>query len=267
MLQINNVNTHYGPIQALHDVSVEVKQGEIVTLIGANGAGKTTLMMTICGHPQATSGEILFDGKPITGQPTSQIMRQGLAIVPEGRRVFARLTVQENLHMGAYFRTRAQYEETLEEVLLLFPRLRERFAQRAGTMSGGEQQMLAIGRAMMSKPRMILLDEPSLGLAPIIIQQIFQIIEKLRDDGDVLAHDGGGIQAAQILTFEQHPPLSGPGFAADGHHQGGLAGAVGADQGDDLPLLYFDGDIFQRLDLAIAGTNIIHMQHAQASPR
>ncbi len=183
MLQINNVNTHYGPIQALHDVSVEVKQGEIVTLIGANGAGKTTLMMTICGHPQATSGEILFDGKPITGQPTSQIMRQGLAIVPEGRRVFARLTVQENLHMGAYFRTRAQYEETLEEVLVLFPRLRERFAQRAGTMSGGEQQMLAIGRAMMSKPRMILLDEPSLGLAPIIIQQIFQIIEKLRDDG------------------------------------------------------------------------------------
>jgi branched-chain amino acid transport system ATP-binding protein len=110
-------------------------------------------------------------------------MRQGLAIVPEGRRVFARLTVQENLHMGAYFRTKAEYEETLEEVLLLFPRLRERFAQRAGTMSGGEQQMLAIGRAMMSKPRMILLDEPSLGLAPIIIQQIFQIIQKLRDDG------------------------------------------------------------------------------------
>ncbi|UTW10121.1 ABC transporter ATP-binding protein [Marinobacterium rhizophilum] len=183
MLQINKVNTHYGPIQALHDVSVEVRQGEIVTLIGANGAGKTTLMMTICGHPQASSGEILFDGKPITGQPTSQIMRQGLAIVPEGRRVFARLTVQENLHMGAYFRTKAEYEETLEEVLLLFPRLRERFAQRAGTMSGGEQQMLAIGRAMMSKPRMILLDEPSLGLAPIIIQQIFQIIEKLRDDG------------------------------------------------------------------------------------
>jgi branched-chain amino acid transport system ATP-binding protein len=143
----------------------------------------TTLMMTICGDPQATSGEILFDGRPISGMPTSQIMRQGLAIVPEGRRVFARLTVQENLHMGAYFRTKAEYEETLEEVLLLFPRLRERFAQRAGTMSGGEQQMLAIGRAMMSKPRMILLDEPSLGLAPIIIQQIFQIIQKLRDDG------------------------------------------------------------------------------------
>jgi branched-chain amino acid transport system ATP-binding protein len=183
MLQINNVNTHYGPIQALHDVSVEVKKGEIVTLIGANGAGKTTLMMTICGNPKATSGEIRFDGEQITGQPTSTIMRKGLAIVPEGRRVFARLTVQENLHMGAYFRTRAEYEETLEQVLLLFPRLRERFGQRGGTMSGGEQQMLAIGRAMMSKPRMILLDEPSLGLAPIIIQQIFQIIEKLRDEG------------------------------------------------------------------------------------
>ncbi|MFC6671359.1 ABC transporter ATP-binding protein [Marinobacterium aestuariivivens] len=183
MLRIDNVNTHYGPIQALHDVSVEVKKGEIVTLIGANGAGKTTLMMTICGDPQATSGKILFDGEEITGQPTSTIMRRGLAIVPEGRRVFSRLTVQENLHMGAYFRTRAEYEESLEHVLELFPRLRERFGQRAGTMSGGEQQMLAIGRAMMSRPRMILLDEPSLGLAPIIIQQIFRIIEKLRDEG------------------------------------------------------------------------------------
>ncbi|NVK40858.1 MAG: ABC transporter ATP-binding protein [Oceanospirillaceae bacterium] len=183
MLRIENVNTHYGPIQALHDVSVEVKKGEIVTLIGANGAGKTTLMMTICGDPQASSGKIFFDGEEITGQPTSSIMRKGLAIVPEGRRVFARLTVQENLHMGAYFRTKAEYEESLKHVLELFPRLEERFHQRAGTMSGGEQQMLAIGRAMMSKPRMILLDEPSLGLAPIIIQQIFQIIEQLRSEG------------------------------------------------------------------------------------
>ncbi|GGO86701.1 high-affinity branched-chain amino acid transport ATP-binding protein BraG [Marinobacterium nitratireducens] len=183
MLQIEKVNTHYGPIQALHDVTVEVKKGEIVTLIGANGAGKTTLMMTICGDPKASSGRIVFDGEDITGLPTSQIMRKGLAIVPEGRRVFARLTVQENLHMGAYFRTKAEYEESLSHVLELFPRLRERFSQRAGTMSGGEQQMLAIGRAMMSKPRMILLDEPSLGLAPIIIQQIFEIIEQLRSEG------------------------------------------------------------------------------------
>ena len=183
MLRIENVNTHYGPIQALHDVSVEVKQGEIVTLIGANGAGKTTLMMTICGDPQATSGSVTFDGEEISGQQTAKIMQKGLAIVPEGRRVFSGMTVEENLAMGGYFRTKAEAAETMEHVLELFPRLRERFSQRAGTMSGGEQQMLAIGRAMMSRPRMILLDEPSLGLAPIIIQQIFEIIQKLRDEG------------------------------------------------------------------------------------
>jgi len=183
MLKIDNVNTHYGPIQALHDVSIEVKTGEIVTLIGANGAGKTTLMMTICGDPRASSGTIEFDGADISKMATPQIMRKGLAVVPEGRRVFSRLTVQENLHMGAYFRTQSEYQETLTHVLALFPRLQERLTQRAGTMSGGEQQMLAIGRAMMSKPRMILLDEPSLGLAPIIIQQIFDIIEQLRDEG------------------------------------------------------------------------------------
>jgi len=183
MLKLENVNTHYGQIQALHDISLEVKQGEIVTLIGANGAGKTTLMMTICGDPRASSGKIFFDNEEISAVNTPEIMRKGLAVVPEGRRVFSRLTVQENLHMGAYFRSKAEYEETLEQVLALFPRLQERIDQRAGTMSGGEQQMLAIGRAMMSRPRMILLDEPSLGLAPIIIQQIFDIIEKLRDDG------------------------------------------------------------------------------------
>ena len=183
MLKLENVNTHYGQIQALHDISLEVKQGEIVTLIGANGAGKTTLMMTICGDPRASSGKIFFDNEEISSVNTPEIMRKGLAVVPEGRRVFSRLTVQENLHMGAYFRSKAEYEETLEQVLALFPRLQERIDQRAGTMSGGEQQMLAIGRAMMSRPRMILLDEPSLGLAPIINQQIFDIIEKLRDDG------------------------------------------------------------------------------------
>ena len=183
MLKIDKINTHYGPIQALHDVSIDVKTGEIVTLIGANGAGKTTLMMTICGDPRATSGTIEFDGTDISKMDTPAIMRKGLAVVPEGRRVFSRLTVQENLHMGAYFRSQAEYQETLEHVMELFPRLRERINQRAGTMSGGEQQMLAIGRAMMSKPRMILLDEPSLGLAPIIIQQIFDIIEQLRNEG------------------------------------------------------------------------------------
>lgn len=183
MLQINNINTHYGQIQALHDVSVEIDKGEIVTLIGANGAGKTTLMMTICGDPQASSGSVIFDGEELTGINTPDIMRKGLAIVPEGRRVFSAMTVEENLFMGAYFRDKGEAQKTVEHVLELFPRLEERYKQRAGTMSGGEQQMLAIGRALMSKPRLLLLDEPSLGLAPIIIQQIFDIIERLRDEG------------------------------------------------------------------------------------
>lgn len=183
MLQINNVNTHYGPIQALHDVSINIEEGEIVTLIGANGAGKTTLMMTICGDPQASSGTVTFNGEPLNHLNTPDIMRKGLAIVPEGRRVFSGMTVEENLFMGSYFRSKEDAQKTVAHVLELFPRLEERYKQRAGTMSGGEQQMLAIGRALMSKPRLLLLDEPSLGLAPIIIQQIFDIIEKLRDEG------------------------------------------------------------------------------------
>lgn len=183
MLRIENVNTHYGQIQALHDVSIDINQGEIVTLIGANGAGKTTLMMTICGDPQASSGKVIFDGEELTHQNTPDIMRKGLAIVPEGRRVFSGMTVEENLFMGSYFRSKEAAQETVKHVLELFPRLGERYKQRAGTMSGGEQQMLAIGRALMSKPRLLLLDEPSLGLAPIIIQQIFDIIQRLRDDG------------------------------------------------------------------------------------
>ncbi len=183
MLKLDNVTTHYGKIEALHGVSVEVRQGEIVTLIGANGAGKTTLLMTVCGDPQASSGTITFEGQDITRLSTSEIMRNGIAIVPEGRRIFPGLTVLENLHMGAFFQTRAQYEESLEHVFALFPRLKERVNQRGGTMSGGEQQMLAIGRALMSRPRLLLLDEPSLGLAPLIIAQIFEIIARLREEG------------------------------------------------------------------------------------
>jgi len=160
-----------------------VNRGEILTLIGANGAGKTTLMMTICGDPRAQSGQIMFDGKPIEQLKTSDIMRMGLAVVPEGRRIFPGMTVEENLFMGSFFRSRGEAQAQLDHVLELFPRLKERFNQRGGTMSGGEQQMLAIGRALMSKPRLLLLDEPSLGLAPLIIQQIFGIIEKLRDEG------------------------------------------------------------------------------------
>ena len=183
MLELRNVSTHYGKIQALHDVSVEVKEGEIVTLIGANGAGKTTLLMTLCGDPKPQSGQVLFEGQDITQWHTAKIMRGDIAIVPEGRRIFSRLTVEENLSMGAFFVDKAEQAELLSEVYELFPRLKERLTQRAGTMSGGEQQMLAIGRALMSKPRLLLLDEPSLGLAPIIIQQIFEIIERLRERG------------------------------------------------------------------------------------
>ena len=183
MLVLENVHTHYGKIEALHGVSVEVKKGEIVSLIGANGAGKTTLLMTVCGSPQASSGRVILEGRDITNEPTSQIMRSGISIVPEGRRVFSGLTVEENLHMGGFFNTKSEIRESLEHVYHLFPRLKEREQQRAGTMSGGEQQMLAIGRALMSKPRMIILDEPSLGLAPLIIQQIFEIIGQLREEG------------------------------------------------------------------------------------
>ena len=183
MLEFKNVSTYYGKIQALHDVSLHINQGEIVTLIGAYGAGKTTLLMTLCGDPKPQSGQVLFEGQDITQWHTAKIMRGDIAIVPEGRRIFSRLTVEENLYMGAFFVDKAEQESLLAEVYELFPRLKERVHQRAGTMSGGEQQMLAIGRALMSKPRLLLLDEPSLGLAPIIIQQIFEIIERLRDRG------------------------------------------------------------------------------------
>lgn len=183
MLVLEDVHTHYGKIEALHGVSVEVKKGEIVSLIGANGAGKTTLLMTVCGSPQASAGRVILEGRDITNDATSNIMRSGIAIVPEGRRVFPGLTVEENLHMGGFFNTKSEIRKSQDHVYELFPRLKEREHQRAGTMSGGEQQMLAIGRALISKPRMIILDEPSLGLAPIIIQQIFEIIGQLREEG------------------------------------------------------------------------------------
>lgn len=183
MLQFDKVHTHYGAIEALHGVSLKVEKGEIVTLIGANGAGKTTLLMTLCGRPRASSGRVIFEGQDITRLPTHEIMRRGLAISPEGRRVFPSLTVLENLKMGAFFASNEEIEQGIAYVFGLFPRLKERAAQRAGTMSGGEQQMLAIGRALMSKPRLLLLDEPTLGLAPLVIAQIFEIIRTIRDSG------------------------------------------------------------------------------------
>ncbi|MEJ2229038.1 MAG: ABC transporter ATP-binding protein [Alphaproteobacteria bacterium] len=179
LLQIKGVDTYYGKIQALRDVTLQVESGEIVTLIGANGAGKTTLMMTICGSPRAKVGQIVFDGQDITRVPTHEIARMSIAHAPEGRRIFPRMTVLENLQMGATLAPDHKFSEGLELVYGLFPVLAQRQNQRGGTLSGGEQQMLAIGRALMSWPRLLLLDEPSLGLAPIIVQQIFQVIREL----------------------------------------------------------------------------------------
>lgn len=186
MLRLEEVHTYYGAVHALKGVSLEVKQGEILTLIGANGAGKSTLMMTVCGDPQAKSGTVYLKDENITQLPTNLIMQKGMAIVPEGRRIFSAMTVEENLAMGAYFQTKDIKEELEARVLRLFPRLKERFNQRAGTMSGGEQQMLAIGRALMSEPELLMLDEPSLGLAPIVIGQIFEIIQQLREEGTTI---------------------------------------------------------------------------------
>lgn len=183
MLKLEQVNSGYGAIQALHDVSLEVKQGEIVTLIGSNGAGKTSTLMTICGNPRLTTGRIFFMDDDISELPTSAIMRKGIAISPEGRRVFPDLTVLENLKMGGFFLSKEQIEAGIEHVYQLFPRLEERSSQRSGLMSGGEQQMLAIGRALMSRPKLLLLDEPTLGLAPLIIEQIFEIIQTIREEG------------------------------------------------------------------------------------
>lgn len=179
LLSIRGLQTNYGNIVALHGIDLDVNEGEIVTLIGANGAGKSTLMMTIFGNPRASRGCIMFDGQDITELPTHDIARLNIAQSPEGRRIFSRMTVLENLQMGAAIAEPASFEGNLEQVLKLFPRLKERLTQRGGTLSGGEQQMLAIARALMSNPRLLLLDEPSLGLAPLIARQIFDIIADL----------------------------------------------------------------------------------------
>ncbi|MEQ9812476.1 MAG: ABC transporter ATP-binding protein [Azospirillaceae bacterium] len=179
MLAIREVETFYGNIQALRGVSMEVKEGEIVTLIGANGAGKSTLLMTICGNPKARTGLIEFDGEDITNRATHEIVRMGIAQSPEGRRIFPRMTVMENLQMGALTTDPEHFDRDLKRAFELFPRLAERRHQRGGTLSGGEQQMLAIARALMSRPRLLLLDEPSLGLAPMIVKQIFEVIREI----------------------------------------------------------------------------------------
>ncbi|MCC0034706.1 MAG: ABC transporter ATP-binding protein [Hoeflea sp.] len=182
LLTIRGVETYYGKIVALRGVDVDVKRGEIVTLIGANGAGKSTLMMTICGNPRARTGDIIFDGQDISRTPTHEIIRMGIAQSPEGRRIFGRMTVMENLQMGAQLVDDKHFDDDLKRVFDLFPRLKERANQRGGTLSGGEQQMLAIARALMSRPKLLLLDEPSLGLAPLIVKQIFEIIKELNSN-------------------------------------------------------------------------------------
>ncbi|WP_422445003.1 ABC transporter ATP-binding protein [Thermoanaerobacterium sp. DL9XJH110] len=213
MLKLDNVVTHYGNIQALKGVSLEINQGQIVTVIGANGAGKTTTLKTICGLVNPTSGKIYFQGKDITNKPTADIIESGIAMVPEGRRVFPRMTVLENLQLGAYLnRDKNEIKKDLDRVFELFPVLKARLKQIAGTLSGGEQQMLAIGRALMAKPKLLLLDEPSMGLAPKIVSNIFDIILEINREGTTIllveqnaqmalsiAHKGYVIETGRIV--------------------------------------------------------------------
>ena len=184
MLKLTNINTFYGPSHVLQDVSLEVKNGEIVCLLGANAAGKTTTMKTIFGLVHPLSGSVIFNGQPIERKLTGDIVRSGLALVPEARRIFPRMTVMENLEMGAFTRNnRAEFKEDLDHVCQIFPRIKERLKQTAGTMSGGEQQMLAMGRALMSRPNMICMDEPSMGLSPILVETVFNTILRIREEG------------------------------------------------------------------------------------
>ena len=220
LLSLRGVHAHYGHIEALKGIDLDVHAGEIVTLIGANGAGKSTLLMTICGRPRASAGTIVFDGEALNALPTHAIIRRGMAQVPEGRRVFARMTVYENLQMGATVADARRFAADLERVYALFPVLAQRRAQRAGTLSGGEQQMLAIARALMARPRLLLLDEPSLGLAPLLIKQIFRVLAEINAQGTTLllveqdahhalqlAHRGYVLAAGRIVLTGTGPEL------------------------------------------------------------
>ena len=186
LLEVKNIKVYYGNINAIKDISFEVNEGEIVTLIGANGAGKSSILNTVAGLIKPKSGDIIFDGQGIIGIPAHKIVSKGMALCPEGRRIFQQLSVKENLEMGSYTRPANEVSESIEKVYELFPRLKERYKQIAGTLSGGEQQMLAMGRALMSKPRLMMLDEPSMGLAPILVEQIFDIIKNLHKTGTTI---------------------------------------------------------------------------------
>lgn len=187
MLEIRNVSSGYGAIEALKSINIRINKGEIVTLIGANGAGKSTTLRNIAGLVASTSGEILFEGRTLNGMPTHRITALGISMVPEGRAIFANLTVFENLEMGAYLQTnKSENARQLDKVFTLFPRLKERLKQPGGTLSGGEQQMLAIARAIMARPRLLLLDEPSLGLAPLMVHAIFKAIDEINREGTTI---------------------------------------------------------------------------------
>ena len=186
LLEVDNINVYYGAIHAIKGISFHVEEGEIVTLIGANGAGKTTTLNTISGLLRSKTGDVKFRDRSITHIPAHSVVKEGLALVPEGRRIFLQMTVEENLEMGAFSRSNAEIAGSLEQVYALFPRLEERRRQIAGTLSGGEQQMLAMGRALMSKPKLMMLDEPSMGLAPILVEQVFDIIRSLHKAGTTI---------------------------------------------------------------------------------
>ncbi len=186
LLQVDHINVFYGAIHAIKDVSFHVDEGEVVTLIGANGAGKSTTLKTISGLLHAKSGKITFEDKDLKGMPAHSVVSHGIAQVPEGRRVFLRMTVEENLEMGAYTQPRASIQTAMKDVFQRFPRLEERRSQIAGTLSGGEQQMLAMGRALMSHPKLLMLDEPSMGLAPLLVEQIFDIVRELHRAGTTI---------------------------------------------------------------------------------
>jgi branched-chain amino acid transport system ATP-binding protein len=201
LLRLDEVHTYYGQIHALQGVSLEVHKGEIVTLIGANGAGKTTTLKTISGLLHPRQGKITFEGRDISRTPAHQLVRAGIGHSPEGRRIFSRLTILENLKMGAFTRPQNDIQGDLDHVFELFPRLKERITQRGGSLSGGEQQMLAIGRAMMARPRVLLLDEPSLGLSPILVQQIFAIIQEINASGTtILLVEQNALQALIVAN-------------------------------------------------------------------
>lgn len=195
LLDLQNLSVSYGGIKAVKGINLEVPEGKVVTLIGANGAGKSTILRSIVGFVKASGGSIKFDGEELTGRSTNEIVEKGITLVPEGRRVFPNLTVLENLRVGAYMRTDG-LDEDIKWIYELFPRLQERSWQMAGTLSGGEQQMLAVGRALMSRPKLIMMDEPSLGLAPLVVQGIFEIIKKVNKEG------------VTILLIEQNANLA-----------------------------------------------------------